>query len=235
MATEQIKHIADEVKHTLDASEAVKLNSADYASVKNLAPEMRFLFDQYIKADDSETLADFDEKGIVELLVDSGITELSARLPKSISKNNKAVAETIENNIRRLIIEQNAVNPEHYDKMSELLEALIQQRNQAADDYKTHLDKLKELAGQALNRGEQSAYPSVLLTQGMRNLYDNLAKDEELTLKVHQAIINSKKVGWIANRMKTKRVRNALRKVIGNDSVKLDALISLIQQQDDYQ
>ncbi len=232
---QQIKTIADEVKHYLDASEAVKLNSADYQSVQNLAPEMRFLFDQYIKADDSEVLADFDEKGIVELLVDSGITELLARLPKPIRNNKQSVAETIENNVRRLIIDQNAVNPEYYGKMSELLEALIERRNQDVDDYKTHLENLKKLAEQALNRGDQSGYPKTLLTQSMKNLYDNLDKNEALTLAVHQAITNNKKADWITNKMKVKRVRNALRKVMGDDADKLDDLIKLIQQQDDYQ
>jgi type I restriction enzyme R subunit len=232
---QQIEKIAKEVKHYFNASEAVKLNSADYQSVKNLAPEMRHLFNQYIRADDSEVLADFDKKGIVELLVDSGITELLARLPKAIRKNKQSIAETIENNIRRLIIEQSAVNPEHYGKMSELLEALIERRNQEVDNYKTHLEELKKLAEQALNRGNQSGYPASLLTQSMQNLYDNLDKDEGLTIRVHQAIVDNKKDGWITNKMKRKRVKIALKKVIGDDSVKIDNLINLIQQQNDYQ
>ncbi len=34
------------------------------------------------------------------------------------------MAETIENNVRRLIIDEMAVNPKYYEKMSELLDAL---------------------------------------------------------------------------------------------------------------
>lgn len=234
-SAEMREKIDKEVKHFINASEAVKLNSADYKDVKDLEPEMRFLFDQYIKANDSEKIADFDEKGIVELLVDSGITELMSRLPKSISKSKKSVAETIENNVKRMIVDQNDVNPELYGKMSEMLEALIAKRKESVIDYKNHLQQLKELAEKAMNRGPSLEYPSVLLTDGMRNLYDNLVKDEALTLRVHQAIGKSKKADWIGVKLKEKRVRNALKKVEGIDVDKLDELMALIQKQDDYQ
>lgn len=230
-----IQKVAGEVRHFHDAAEAVKHHSADFQSVKNLEPEMRSMFNQFIRADEHEVLADFDEKGVVELLVDSGITELMARLPKGIRKSQQSVAETIENNVRRLIIDQSATNPEHYGHMSELLEALVKQRHQEAVDYKAHLERLKDLAEQAMNRGDQSDYPKALLTQSMRNLYDNLGKDEALTLAVHQAIIRSRKADWIDNPLKVKRVRNALKKVVGDDADKLDTLINLIQKQDDYQ
>ena len=35
----------------------------------------------------------------------------------------RSVAETIENNVRRLIIDEMAVNPKYYEKMSALLDA----------------------------------------------------------------------------------------------------------------
>ena len=42
------------------------------------------------------------------------------------------MAETIENNVRRLIIDEQPINPKYYEKMSELLDALIEQRKQEA-------------------------------------------------------------------------------------------------------
>jgi type I restriction enzyme, R subunit len=57
-------------------------------------------------------------------------------LPVGIRGNRESVAETIENNVRRLIIDQSAVNPKYYEKMSELLDALILQRRQEALDTK---------------------------------------------------------------------------------------------------
>ena len=53
-------------------------------------------------------------------------------LPKGIRENREAIAETIENNVRKLIIDEMAVNPKYYEKMSELLDALIQTRKKEA-------------------------------------------------------------------------------------------------------
>ena len=46
-------------------------------------------------------------------------------LPRGLRENREAMAETIENNVRRLIIDETAVNPKYYEKMSKLLNALI--------------------------------------------------------------------------------------------------------------
>lgn len=47
---------------------------------------------------------------------------------KAIFKRDEAVAEAIENNVRKLIINGSPVDPANYDKMSRLLNALIEQR-----------------------------------------------------------------------------------------------------------
>ena len=49
-------------------------------------------------------------------------------LPKGIRNNKEAASETIKNNVRKLIIEEQPINPKYYEKMSELLDALIQQQ-----------------------------------------------------------------------------------------------------------
>ena len=49
----------------------------------------------------------------------------SAALPEGIRGSRRAVAETIENNVRRLIVDEMAVNPKYYEKMSAVLDALI--------------------------------------------------------------------------------------------------------------
>ena len=54
------------------------------------------------------------------------------RCPRAFRENKEAVAETIENNVRKLIIDEQPINPKYYEKMSELLDALIEQRRQEA-------------------------------------------------------------------------------------------------------
>ena len=81
---------------------------------------------------------------LVELIVQRGEDALSA-LPAGIRENPEAVAETIENNVRRLIIDESTVNPKYYEKMSQLLDALILQRKQEALNYKAYLAKIVDL------------------------------------------------------------------------------------------
>ena len=88
---------------------------------------MRHLLDTYIQADDSTVLSKFDDMTLVDLLVRDGAGAIDG-LPEGIRGSKEAVAETIENNVRRLIVDEMAVNPKYYEKMSAVLEALIQRR-----------------------------------------------------------------------------------------------------------
>jgi hypothetical protein len=63
-------------------------------------------------------------------------------LPKGIKKSEDAIAETIENNVRRLIIKEPPVDPAYYERMSKLLDALIEQRRKGMVNYKDYLEKI---------------------------------------------------------------------------------------------
>ena len=119
---------------------------------------MRHLLDTYIRAEESEKVSAFDDLTLVQLIVERGEAALDA-LPEGIREDQEAMAETIENNVRRLIIDEMAVNPKYYEKMSELLDALIEQRRQEALDYKAYLAKIVELTRQVSQPESQSSYP----------------------------------------------------------------------------
>ena len=237
-AAGEAEKIRVEVRHYHDAREAVKLASGDYKDAKDLEPAMRHIFDQFIRADDSEVLANFGDKGLIDVLVDSGIATLEKRLPDNVRKNETAVAETIENNIRKNITDTRNVNPAYYDNLSDLLDALIQQRQNDVQEYQQYLAKLKALAEQLRQGQVQQDYPPSLKTQAMRNIYANLQQDEDLTLAVHETVMNCKKAGWTGNnaaaQMKEKRVRQALLPVLGEDSATVDDLLKLIKAQYEY-
>lgn len=57
-------------------------------------------------------------------------------------------------------------------------------------------------------------------TGAQRALYNNLGKDEALTLAVDKAIQTSLQNGWKDSPMKTKRVRLAIRQVLSNGLAK---------------
>jgi len=65
-------------------------------------------------------------------------------MPPQIKK--KEAAEAIENNIRRKMVEKVAVNPKYYEKMSTILDELIQKRKQGVISYKELLEEQIKLA-----------------------------------------------------------------------------------------
>ena len=122
---------------------------------------MRHLLDSYIHASES-VVSEFEELGLVELIVKNGLRTLD-QLPDGL-KESEAMAETIENNMRRTIIDKNPVNPKYYDRMSELLDALIQERREQAISYQEYLEKINRLVQQVVQPGIQSTYASSLDT-----------------------------------------------------------------------
>ena len=171
-----------EVDHYEKVRNEVKLASGDYIDLKMYEPAMRHLIDTYIRAEESEKVSAFDDMSLVQLIVERGADAVDA-LPEGIRKNKEAVAETIENNVRKLIIDEQPINPKYYEKMSELLDALIEQRRQEALDYQEYLEKIVELTKKVKDPGSGESYPKTLNTPAKRALYDNLAKNEALALR----------------------------------------------------
>ncbi len=230
---QQIAVIKAEVTHYENVRDEVKQHSGDAIDLKSYEPAMRHLIDTYIRAEESEKVSDFDDMSLVELIVERGPDALQA-LPKGIRESKEAVAETIENNVRKLIIDEHPINPKYYEKMSELLDALIEQRKQDALSYQQYLDKIVELTRQAKNPSSSGAYPKSLSTPGKRALFDNLGKDEALALNVDQAVRDSRQADWRDNSFKVKRVRLAIKAVLGDDDGHVDQILELVKNQHEY-
>lgn len=227
--TEQVKQ---EVDHFEKVRSEVKIASGDYIDMKMYEPAMRHLIDTYIRAEESEKISTFDDVSLVQLIVERGVDALDM-LPKGIRESNEAVAETIENNMRKLIIDEQPINPKYYEKMSELLDSLILQRREQALEYEQYLAEMIALAGKAKSPNGGTEYPSALNTGAKRALYDNLGKDEDLALAIDHAVLSSKKDGWRGHKMKEKEVRYALRRIL-NDEQLTDTIFELVKNQSDY-
>ena len=111
----EAQEINAEVDHYEKVRAEVKLASGDYIDMKVYEPAMRHLLDTYIRAEESEELSGFDDMTLVQLIVERGEAAVD-ELPKGLRKNREAMAETIENNVRRLIIDESAVNPKYYER-----------------------------------------------------------------------------------------------------------------------
>ena len=227
--TEQVKQ---EVDHFEKVRSEVKIASGDYIDMKMFEPAMRHLIDNYIRAEESEKISTFDDVSLVQLIVERGVDALDM-LPKSIRESNEAVAETIENNMRKLIIDEQPINPKYYEKMSELLDSLILQRREQALEYEQYLAEMIALAEKVQKPDGGADYPKTLNTGAKRALYDNLGKDEGVALAVDYAVLSSKKDGWRGHKVKQKEVRYAVKRVLNDDQL-TDEIFELVKNQSDY-
>lgn len=211
----------------------IKLHSGDAIDLKQYEPAMRHLIDSYIQAGESEKVSTFDDLSLVELIVERGAEAVQA-LPPALRKNPQAAAETIENNVRRLILDESPINPKYYEKMSELLDALIAQRREDALDYQKYLEQIVELTRRVKHGPDAGAYPRSLDTPAKRALFDNLDKDEALALTVDRAVRTNLQDGWRANKMKTRKVWLAIREVLAGQDERIDKIVELAKSQNEY-
>jgi type I restriction enzyme R subunit len=211
----------------------VKLHSGDAIDLKQYEPAMRHLIDHYIRAEESEKVSAFDNLSLIQLIVERGADAVKA-LPGGIQKSKEAVAEAIENNVRKLIIDEQPINPKYYEKMSELLDALIKQRKQEALDYAAYLAKIVALTKQVKNGPSGTAYSQALNTPAKRALYDNLGKNETLALKVDAAVRETRQDGFRNHPIKLKQVKYAIKKVAPMTDEALDQLLEIVKNQSEY-
>ena len=230
--TEQVKK---DVIHFEKVRDEIKLASGDLVEMKRFEPAMRHLLDMYIRADDSETLMDFEELGLIELIVEKGTDALNDALPAGL-KDQEAMAETIENNVRKKIVDENPVNPRYYEQMSVLLDELIKQRRQESIDYQDYLEKIRQLARQVV-KPQSSAdhhYPGSMDTAAKRALYDNFGQNEVLVTKLDAAIRYTKKADWVGDRFKERELANAIRDEAGDYDLDIVQVMDLVKAQKEY-
>ena len=234
----EAKAIKDEVAHYVAVKNEVEVGAGENIDMKQFEAGMRALLDTYIQADPVEQVATFD-KGLVQLIVERGADAIDT-LPDGIKKHPEAVAETIINNVRKTIVDERAMNPKYYDRMSSLLDAIIEQRRQAAIDYADYLARLLEHA-EIVGTGEAGkgvTYPSWATTAARRALHDFVWPDgvEIDVEQIHEQVQSAKEHGWADNPMKTRSLARELRKVLPADfdAASLKALIDRLKEHDEY-
>lgn len=232
---EEVESIRAEVAKFERLRYDIKLTSGDLLDMKRFEPAMRHLLDMYVRADGSEVLMDFEELSLIELIVEKGAAATAA-LPDEIRNNQDAMAETIENNVRKTIVDENPVNPKYYGRMSLLLDELITLRRQNALDYQQYLERIRDLSKQVI-RPEQTngaSYPETMDTQAKRAFYDNFGHDEVLATRIDTTIRYTKKAEWIGDRFKERELARALREETASYNVNIDDILELARKQKEY-
>ena len=157
------------------------------------------------------------------------------KLPEGIKSDPEAVAETITNNIRKVIVDERPMNPKYYDRMSELLDAVLEERRKGALDYKAYLAALLEHAARVGKTESDTLYPAWADNGARRALYDFFDPPTlELADAIDQAVLTSKPDSWVGNSIKEKKVKRAVAAVLPDDFSRLDELFDLLRVRDEY-
>ncbi|GEB96528.1 restriction endonuclease subunit R [Corynebacterium flavescens] len=228
--------IKRQVKHFVDVRDEVKLGAGENMDLKQFEAGMRSLLDTYIQADASRNLATFDQ-GLVQLIVEHGVGALE-KLPENIRKTPEAAAETIVNNVRKTIVDEQAMNPKYYESMSTLLDALIEQRREAVIDYEEYLLKLVEFT-QRLAKGESDRkFPDWAKTPARRALIDfawpqGIEVDVE---RVYSTIQRNKEHGWSGDKTKQKSLMRTLALNFPGllDKTQMESLLDQLKKHDEF-
>lgn len=233
---EESEHIKQQVDYFNDLKDEIKLKSGDALDLKLYDPAMRQLIDNYVRADDSEKLVDLADVSFLDLLDMEGAQVIEA-LPKNIRQNERSVAEVLAANMRKMIISERPNNPAYFDRMSDLLNQLLQEQHDGKLQYKELIEKLIEKLKEA--RSETWAkYPASLDTKGKRALYENLDCNEELAILVHETVKANARDGFrnVSNGgLKMKAVRKAVRSVLPDVAEdKIDDIMQIVISQKEY-
>jgi type I restriction enzyme, R subunit len=170
----EIAHIKDRLKHYLNVREIIRKASGESLDLKAYEADMRHLIDTYIEADEPRKISPFDNIGLLDLIVKTGIADAIASQLGGLRGNRNAIAETIENNVRRKILKEQLTDPAYYERMSTLLDEIIAARKARAIEYEEYLQRIATLA-KRVNAGVADETPAPLRNSpALRALYNNL-------------------------------------------------------------
>ena len=238
---EEVSEIRNQILGYNNVKDLIRLASCDYIDLKAYEPDMRFILDTYIRAEDSKTINNLDDMSLVELLIDS-TTTTPVDLVNNIPGSDEAKAEIITNNVKHEIVKKAASNPKFYGKLSEMLEEIIEQRRIEAISYEEYLKRVVELAKLVLHPENSGGYPDLVKDrEAKRALFDYFDGDAAKAVNMHNAIKVSLKTNWKENQQK----KNSLKLAIFNNlslyssdedenSRKVEEIFEIVERQEEY-
>ena len=224
--------ITEQRDKALDWRQVIRLAAGENLDLKAYEADMRFLIDAYIEADASRKISAFDDIGLLELIVKTGVAQAINTSFGNKGASRKAVQETIENNMRRTIISERAHDPAFYDRMSQLLDEIIRFRKQQAHAYEDYLRRIADLARQ-LQQQTADTTPSELDSPGKRALWSNLDGNLDLAMRIDSTVRQVRPDGWKGVQAKEQVIKAALFGLL-QDPAEVERLFAVVLAQPDY-
>ena len=207
--------------------------SGDFIDLKKYEHDMRYLIDTYINASDSVKITTIEDFSLLKYII-SQRKEIEAD-PTKGEKANSGVASTIENNVRKKIIEKRITNPIYYEKMSSLLDLLVEARKNATLTYKELLDKYEELVKNVETPESNEDYPeSVRHSSALRAFYDLYNQSEERAIKIYRVVKASKQSDFRTSDIKKRKIERALSQELGLPKDEIKAIMKLVVEQEEF-
>ncbi len=231
-STVDISSIKKQIAYYVNVREIIRKASGETIDLKAYEADMRHLIDTYIQADEPRKISLFDDMSLVELIVKTGIADAIANRLGSLKGNKDAIAETIENNVRSKIIKEHLNDPAYYDKISTLLDEVIANRRAKAIEYEDYLKRVAEIAKQA-EAGHADDTPGALDTPGKRALYNNLGRNEELALRIDEAVKTKRSDAWRGVQPREQQIKRALYDILKNAD-EVERIFVIIKAQKEY-
>ncbi len=252
-----IGRIKQHMDRYLNVREIVRKASGESLDLKAYEADMRHLIDTYIEADEPRKISPFDELPLLDLIVKTGIGNAIATQLGGLRGNKDAIAETIENNVRRKIIKEQLSDPAYYEKMSALLDEIITARKAKAVEYEQYLKRIAELA-KKVEAGQAEDTPEPLRkSPALRALYSNLKKTRgeppktdraaeaqaeyqtandptlRLVLKIDESVRTVRPDAWRGVQAREQMIKSALYDVL-RDEAEVERIFLIIKAQKEY-
>lgn len=250
-AASQIQQWQERASFYAEVRAAVKRASGEELDTKPYEQGMRHLINTYVQAEHAVDIGQLSGLSLLDAIVETGINDVIAgQINRSGKLSNRAVAETIINNVRKTIIRDQLTDPRFYEEMSTLLEDLIKARTEGTLLYEDFLRETEDLI-RRLSEGRSAAGVPAKLS-GKREatiLYGHLsgllsdgqfiapADDEaraDLALTLDSVVRENAPADWRGDEAREKQLKNALFRHLSRDRAATQALFELIRHQDTY-
>ena len=249
-----INRIRQQIDHYLNLREIIRNAADEKLDLKAYEADMRHLIDTYIQADEPRKISPFDNLGLLDLIVNTGLANAIAARLGGLNGNKTAIAETIENNVRSTILKEQLNDPAYYEKMSALLDEIIAARKSKAVEYEKYLKLIAELAKQVA-AGQADDTPNALKqSPALRALYNNLKPTVEkplgtaerrehyilpddpilqLVLQIDATVKQCRPDDWRGVHAREQVIKRALYGIL-NDVAEVERIFLIIEKQKEY-